>query len=453
MLAQNNVILITIDSLRADYIGKGDDRERSNTPFIDSLADESIRCTNTYANGPRTSASFQAILASRYPLEFGESTQLSSAHTSIAEVFKNSGYHTAGFHSNPYLSTSYGYNRGFDVFNDGQNDINYINRLARKIRSHINAGTWTYDKLRKIKKIFETASGGGDFAEADDVNQNIQKWINDNPAEPFFLWVHYMDVHAPYNPPEEYLSDLELGVTERGTLNNKIISQPSKVTEAEIEKVQKLYSGEIRYVDDQIRSLYKNLDENGLIEDATLVITSDHGEEFGEDGNFLHGGRDARKASKLRDELLHVPLIIKPDFNQEYDNPGTHSELVGLIDVGPTLVDIVGLDIPESWKGKSILNSETEKKEVFSEFWLANLESVPPASSIRTEDLRMIYDGDSDEYEMMPESVPRDKFRQMKSKLDEHLDQVLDTEELSSSVELSKDQKDRLENLGYLVDK
>jgi arylsulfatase A-like enzyme len=377
---------------------------------------------------------------------------LSSSHTSIGEVFKNAGYHTAGFHSNPYLSTSYGYNRGFDVFNDGKEDINHLNHLSRKIRKYIDANTWTYNKLRKIKKIFETASGGGGFADADNINQNVQKWIDNNPPEPFFLWIHYMDVHAPYDPPKEYLSDLELGITERGNLNNKIISQPSKVTETEVEILKKLYMGEIRYLDDQIRTLYRNLNKNGLIEDATVVITSDHGEEFGEDGNFLHGGRDAQKASKLIDELLHVPLIIKPGSDREYGDPRTHPGLVGLIDIGPTLLDIAGLNVPDSWKGKPILDPESDSNEVFSEYWLTNTESVPPACSIRTEEFRIIYDGASDEYETISDSVPKDKFIHIKSRLDEHLNEVRETEEFDSSVELSEDQKERLENLGYLVD-
>lgn len=148
----DNIILITIDSLRADFVDGSNEGDQSKSPFIDSLADDGIRFTNAYANGPRTSASFQAILASRYPLEFGRSTILSNNHTSIAEIFEKSGYHTAGFHSNPYLSTEYGYDRGFDVFDDGEECVGRVTRLSRIVRNYLDYGSWTYDKLRKIKK-------------------------------------------------------------------------------------------------------------------------------------------------------------------------------------------------------------------------------------------------------------------------------------------------------------
>jgi arylsulfatase A-like enzyme len=444
-----NILLITIDSLRKDVIKLQE--ENSKTPFLSKLASDGIAFSQAYANGPRTSASFQSILSSRYPLEYGTTTSLIKSHVPIAEVLSEAGYHTVGFHSNPYLSTSYNYDRGFDIFDDGQEDMPTTAKLSKKISRYLDSESWTYDKLRKIKRFFETTTGSSHFTDSEAVNNNVENWITNNPPQPFFLWIHYMDVHAPYNPPREYLpSDFVPTLREVSNLNNKILSNPEDVTNREIQTLKQMYKGEVRYIDSQIRGVYRDLDEAKLLSNTAVFLTSDHGEEFGEDGGFLHAGRSFRKASKLRDELLHVPLIVSIPNHTKLSEKRT--DVVSLIDLGPSILDIAGIQPPDSWQGKSILREPHEEQHVFSEYWLTNSDQDAPACSIRTGDIRIIYDGEENTYQTIPADGTGNQYQETKEALDDHMEKVLSTKNVDDSVELSGKQRERLRNLGYLVE-
>jgi arylsulfatase A-like enzyme len=441
-MSRDNVVLITIDSLRADFVGER--TEEDLTPFLDDLAENGTTCTRAYANGPRTNASFQSILTSRYPLEFGKSRRVSDDHVPVAKVFQDAGYHTACFHSNPYLSSNYGYDEGFDVFQDSEDAISTVEKISQTIKSKLTYNTKLYDFLRSIKKQVQSASGDDGFASASFVNEKVREWIDTQSESPFFLWVHYMDVHVPYNPPAEYNDGI--GTRQRAQLNNKILNEPAEVTDDEVEAVKSLYKGEIRGTDDQIRELYTMLDQAGLLDNTNVIVTSDHGEEFGEYGHFSHAGGPAERASKLRDELLHVPFIIVPNGDKELDD--SYDELMSLIDLGPTMTDLAKIDAPESWKGRSILHDEPSD-QVFSEYWMTNREQESRAVSVRTRDGRMIYDEAIDSYDVALASNGVGELRQL---IDEHIEMVDDTEDVASDAELSKAQEERLEHLGYLVE-
>ncbi|WP_436344038.1 sulfatase [Natronorubrum sp. FCH18a] len=447
-MTQKNIILITVDSLRADHVGCYNS-SKNTTPFLDNLAQTGIKYTKAYANGPRTSASFQSILASRYPLEFGTTTELTENHTPIAEQFKQEGYLTAGFHSNPYLSTSYGYDRGFDEFDDSQDNTSYTTKIGKELKKYVDEKGHLYNTLRKSKRYFESITNTDHFPNSKSVNKNIERWISNDPSEPFFLWIHYMDVHSPYDPPDEHIMGDHIGVKKRSELNNKILSNPKDISDKDIEILKNLYDGEIRYVDKEIGNIYKKLENGGLLDNTAMIVTSDHGEEFKEDGDFLHAGPSARKASKLRDELLHVPLIIIPSSN---DNQTTIDDrLVSLIDLPPTITDIANIATPDSWKGTSVLEGG-KKEHVFGEYWLTDVDPAAPACSIRTNNTRVIFDGTDDNYQKIPEQISDGKFNRLKSVIENHLEQVKDTDKVISSVELSDEQKERLKQLGYLAE-
>ncbi|MCK4826718.1 sulfatase-like hydrolase/transferase, partial [bacterium] len=160
-----NVILLTLDTLRKDvlgcYGGKG------FTPFIDSVQDRCIRFTKAHSPGPYTQAAFPGILTSSYYLEYGRGKMLSEKRALISESLKRAGVTTAGFHSNPYLSAYFGWNRGWDIFYDSMEDE-------------------VDDKVPYIK--------------AGEINNKVSTWLSSHIGgiagyNPFFLWVHYMDVH------------------------------------------------------------------------------------------------------------------------------------------------------------------------------------------------------------------------------------------------------------------
>lgn len=167
-----NIILITIDTLRADILGAYGSKDNL-TPFTDSLQDNMIIFKNPFATGPYTQASFQGILASEYYLEYGKEKKLNKDKTLISEPLKNAGIFTAGFHSNAYLSYFFGYNKGWEVFYDSMSD--------------------------DVTDMYPFIRGG-------DINNKVKGFLNNfSFSKPLFLWVHYMDVHEPYIAEDSYL--------------------------------------------------------------------------------------------------------------------------------------------------------------------------------------------------------------------------------------------------------
>ena len=170
-----NVILLTIDALRKDVLGCYGNENRL-TPFIDSLQDKCIRFTRGQSTGPYTQASFPGLLTSSYYLEYGKPKGLAPERTLISEPLQKAGVVTAAFHSNPYMSDPLGWNRGWDVFYDSMEDE--VESRIPYIRGNI-------------------------------INPKVTNWLTYHTKggeyEPFFLWLHYMDIHEPYMPDKKYI--------------------------------------------------------------------------------------------------------------------------------------------------------------------------------------------------------------------------------------------------------
>lgn len=194
---KKNVILVTIDCLRADHLscyGYG----RKTSPFIDFLSAKGMRFENAFANGPFTSASFLSILASAYPLEFKNQLPLPQNAILMSEVLQKEGIRTVTIHSNPYLSAFYGYNRGWSYFQDfllSNPNINLKKRSGFRhlIRKYLPK---TISKLYYLPEVFLGFTKS--YENAGTITKCDISWLNKNRDFPFFLWLHYMDLHEPY---------------------------------------------------------------------------------------------------------------------------------------------------------------------------------------------------------------------------------------------------------------
>ena len=151
-----------------------------------------------------------------------------------------------------------------------------------------------------------------------------------------------MDTHVPYKPPKYFRP--EISSSKMSDLNRKLLSK-EEISEEELSQIIKLYDGGIKYVDHSIKSLFDDLNDMNLLEDTIIIITADHGEEFKDHGNFLH------IETKLYDELLHVPLMI---YGTKYTNI-TIDEPVSLIDIAPTIIDLLNLNAVKTFQGKSLI--------------------------------------------------------------------------------------------------
>lgn len=424
------VILITVDSLRQDHLGCYG-YGKNTSPNMDRLAERSVIFEQAITNAPYTKASFKSIMTSTYPFSLGGYHTIKH-RVRIAQVLKQSGYDTAAFPTIPLLSASSGYACGFDSFEDPFKEpaeailgtkiweglLELLNYLDRKFR--FDAFVKTFKLYSFYKRLYNAfcpfPRQNIPHARGNLVTQAVISTLTNNKDRRLFIWAHYMDVHHPYSPPlqipDEYLN--QIPPREVVKLNWKLYSlivEPRKeggkmaITQAELEKLIKLYDGEIKYVDEQIGSLLDELMETGLLEDTLIIITADHGEEFWEHGSLGHIGSNFH--THMYDELLRVPLLIShPQLNRHLIK-----EQVSLLDIAPTIVDMLGLPQIKEFQGTTLLPliNREEKREgaVISEASAFNrdkgtTEFIPADDtrivSYRTQDWKYIYnEGKPDE--------------------------------------------------------
>ena len=319
-----NVVMVTIDTLRADHLGcYGYDRPTS--PFLDSIAEAGTRFADPVAPAAWTKPSTGTILTGLYPsrhgaLYHGSTLRLPEGERTLAEGFQDAGYVTAGFVSNPNIKKVFDFDRGFDVFFDSPVEDTltlacirgtYFGRMLMDLLRH--QFNWKYEN------------------DVLSMNRHVLAWLRENGDRRFFLYVHYIDPHIPYDPPAEYRKDFDRD-------HGFVISNKRK------ELVGKdRYDAEIRYTDDGVRELVDGLKEAGAWDDTVFIVTSDHGEEFFEHGVLGHG-------FSLHREVVGVPLI--------FHGPGIPAGrvvegFVPILDLAATTLDAAGLDVETFGDGKS----------------------------------------------------------------------------------------------------
>lgn len=452
----SNVLLVTIDSLRADHVGHlGYDR--NTTPNIDDLAASGTYCTNAFAHACSTRPSFPSILTSAYALMYGGYERVSSDQTLVSEVFEDAGYRTAGFHSNLYLSKDFGYDRGFGTFYDSKTDPSPTAKIRQKVKDWLDEDGLAYGTLARAFEIAERQAGaniGSAYVSAADVTDMAIDWISSRDGDdPSFLWVHYMDVHHPYVPPAEHqmaFRDEPIEEREAIKLRRKMIEEPDAITDDELAKLIDLYDAEIRYADAEIgRLVAAAVDTWG--EDTATLVTSDHGEEFREHGGFSHH-------ATFYDEVIHVPFVLNRTDEKEANR--RCDELVGLLDVSPTLVDAAGLEVPTNWYGKSLLEmldgQGWPRDEIIGDW--KNTDTGEERFCVRSHDWKYIVTDereylysladDPNETENVLSSHP-DVAASMQDVLAEHRREVEDTRLDLGAVEMEEGIKERLRDLGY----
>jgi len=342
-----NVLLITIDSLRPDYLGCYSQwaKEENLSPHIDSWAEDAVLFENAIAQGPRTPESFPALLSGQYMTRYRDAfTGLSQERKLISQMLKGNDYLTAAFNSNPYISKHSNYDRGFDIF---------VDELFR------TAGGSLIRKLL-LKYLHLKGLLGTPYTSADKVNQRVFSLFQ-NIKQPYFVWVHYMDVHGPYVSKKGWHFK---NTVRGGMLWRKATHAPKELKPKEKEELVNTYKEEVHYTDFHIGELLSKVDEHKTL----AILTSDHGELLGEHGLFAH------VPGVLYDQLLKVPLIVKPPSTCLV-RESRISRAVKLLDVVPTILDILNLDHHSAFDGESLVpliqgDPEAYKCEsIISEVW------------------------------------------------------------------------------------
>ncbi|MFT5284621.1 MAG: arylsulfatase A-like enzyme [Planctomycetota bacterium] len=340
----DNVVLVSIDSLRADHLASyGYHRETS--PTLDRMAREGVLFEQVVAESSWTLPTHHSILtglASNVHGVLSDDVRLSEDHTTLAELFKAAGYRTFGVWSGAYLHSVFGFDQGFDGWVG-------VGRTAKMDREEFDlAGS--KDERRRV--INGANVGSHKSRTSEDVTAQALDFLKDVGQRPFFLFLHYFDVHYDYIPPEKYWRRFDPDYA--GDYSpEKFISDPAvhaDMDERELQHILARYDGEILYVDEYVGQVVQQLELSGLAEQTLVVVTSDHGEEF-----FEHGYKGHFRT--LFDEVLMVPLVF---YQPSRLSTGTRIPAqVRHIDIAPTILDWVGLPVPGTMMGTSLASSLT----------------------------------------------------------------------------------------------
>lgn len=301
-----SIILITLDTIRADRIGCYGFSD-IKTPIIDSFAHEGVMFKKCFAPTPLTLPSHTSIMSGTLPLYHGVRDNtgflVPSELPTLAKVFKNSGYETAAFVAAYVLDSKWGLDKGFDYYFD-----------------QFDLGLYKSQSIADIQRP------------ADKVMDKVLTWVSSRNLSKFFIWIHLFDPHTPYEPPSPYKEEYP---------NNP-------------------YLGEIAFADNQLGRLVEYIKESHLVENTIIVFTGDHGESLGEHEEQTHG-------FFIYQEGIHVPLIFVTPFKKFQGI--TRDMVVSSIDIAPTILEMAGLPIPMEVQGQSLLPlfyKEKSKKNVLA---------------------------------------------------------------------------------------
>jgi arylsulfatase A-like enzyme len=315
-----NVVLVSIDTLRPDELGcYGNKRDVS--PAIDRLAREGTRFETAVSSTSWTLPAHVALLTSLPDLVHGvlwDTDSLDPKRITLAQIMKDNGYRTAGVFTGPYLLPRFGFARGFEEYMDAT-------RFDKKL---------TGPAVLVAAEQGRTTPGALDRAIS---------WLAQDDGRPFFLFLHLFDAHPDFDPPPPYDTmfdpDYHGSVTGKDVFHNPAI-KPGMAAR-DLAHLRALYDGEIRFVDEAgISRLVKYLEDRGILDRTLVVVTSDHGEEFFEHGEFGH-------RNNLFDATLRIPLLMR--LPGKVPAGLAVKSQVRIIDIMPTILDLVGL--PQSPEG------------------------------------------------------------------------------------------------------
>jgi arylsulfatase len=341
----HSVLLVTVDTLRADHLGVyGYGRETS--PWLDGFAAGAAVFESATTPRSKTTPAVASMLTGLYPHNHGVRTlyqPLPPEPVTLAEILDAAGYETAAFVSNFVLRADFcGLERGFDLYDD---DL-----PAREPN----------------RPVFER--GAKETCDA------VRAWLGAGPRAPFFLWIHLIDPHGPYLPPRRPFE-----AQARRPLPPGTIPEYQDTGSDDLEDYVGRYDGEIRYADEEIGALFADLDRAGLLEDALVVFGADHGEGFGEHGEWFEHGAD------VFEPCARIPFVLRHPGGR-----GAGLRLrapVSLVDVVPTVLDAIGLETEVRFDGVSLLPF-LERPE--AEDGVRYLEKEAELRAVRTADRKVV---------------------------------------------------------------
>ena len=396
-----NVILITIDTVRADHLGCYG-AKNAQTPTLDALAHDGIVFERAISQVPLTWPSHTVILTGTYPFQNGvqdfTGTPLAPQFRTVAQAFKDHGYRTGAVVSAFVLDRSWGLARGFDFYDDAFSPEQFKNR---------DLG------------LVERTAG-------ESVTRAL-KWLQTNPQRPFFFWLHLYDPHSPYDPPEPYRSRFK----------------------------DRLYDGEIAYADHELARLIAWLKRSGLYDSSVVVMLSDHGESLGEHGEHEHG-------FFVYDSTIRIPLIVKPAAGSEF-NQRRVPRPVETTSVAPTLLRLAGItdvSLEKQFASDNLLTKSDTDSAAYSEtFYAFSSFGWSPLHALETERYHYVEAPTPELYDLRSDPIESKNIAAQQSAtvavLKDKLQQLMAVRPFkpiqADSSTLTPDAAEKLRALGYVA--
>lgn len=423
-----NIVLISVDTLRADYVGCYG--APIKTPFIDSIAHSGFVFESMFTTSSTTLPAHVSLLTSLYPKDIRNGYALADSVNTMAEVLGGHGYLNWGFVSALPLDVRFNLDQGFDYYDADFSSCR--GSLALK------GNKWFAHNY----KVFDCDA-------AETTNRVLSTLKTKEHRAPYFLWVHYYDPHLPYTPPEGYYDPTKVT---RNTFPY-FLSNP---TQSDMVSLQELYGGEVTYVDYHLRRLMDGLKQLGKADKTIMVIVADHGENlYQHDGYLDH-------SLVVYDTVMWIPCIIKlPGYSGK-----RIAELVSIMDVMPTLLDLIGVS-HDNTEGRSLTRlMESEKAEAIRDYVTCETNDFgvslkDQTIALRTKTMKYIYNswkrGKDIFFELTGDPYEKKPLKNLKVPEAEELRGWYDSwrkqyksGNMSSVQELDSETREALKSLGYL---
>lgn len=366
----DNVLLISVDSLRADHVGcYGYGKE--TTPQIDRLAREGTVFKNHVSTTSWTLPAHISLFTGQEISTHGVATDGFSLHPAVptlAEVLRANGYRTAAFCSSPYMNPAFGFARGFDLYHN----------IDSEREDYVDTVIPSETERDRVHRDITSPR----------ISELANTWLEENAGEPFFLFLHFWDPHYDYDPPPPYDRIFNPGYA--GTIDGRNFIHNDRVRPdmdpADLEQIIALYDGEIAFTDRHIGTVLAKLKELGVFDRTLIIVTADHGDEF-----FEHGNKGHRLT--LYEEVIRVPLIVRRPRGEGAG--GTVAPPVGIIDIAPTILDSLEIPSPLSMQGESLLPLLAGGRESPERFYLSELS--PALYALRGDGVKLLHNAAAEE--------------------------------------------------------
>ncbi|WP_422927805.1 sulfatase [Singulisphaera sp. PoT] len=348
-----NILLVVMDTVRADHLSTYG-YSRGTTPNLTRLAARGVKFDRATTTAPWTLPAHASMFTGRWPHETAtlRGKPLESGIPTLAEFLASRGYATGGFVANHFnCSRESGLSRGFAHYEDYE--VSVVSTLGSSGLGWlcVKAAALVRTEYRRIAGLEPSLllSRGFQRKDAPRINEDALRWVDANRGRPFFAFLNYFDAHDPYLLPEGVDHHFGLKPTTRAEtdlLRDWIHVEKGNLTERQVTLALDSYDDCIAYLDDHLGQLFDELDRRDLSRDTVVVVTSDHGEHFGEHGLFGHG------VSLYQGEIRVPLLVVDP---RSAASAGTvHADPVSLRDLPMTLADLAGLDASGNFPGSSL---------------------------------------------------------------------------------------------------